>query len=73
MVNFKGVDSAESVKFKSGILSDYERHSNAYYSSSRMWDDGIVKASDQRRVLGMSLVTILNAPIEDSKAGVFRM
>lgn len=73
LVKYKGFDSAESAKFKSGILSDYERHSNAYYSSSRLWDDGIIKASDLRRVLGMSLVTTLNAPIESSKAGVFRM
>ena len=73
LVKFKGVKSPEAEKFKAGILADYERHSNVYYSSSRLWDDGIVKASDLRRVLGMSLVTTLNVPIEDSKAGVFRM
>lgn len=54
-------------------MSDYERHSSAYYSTSRLWDDGIIKAADLRRVLGLSLVTTLNAPIADSRAGVFRM
>jgi len=61
------------LKFKQGILTDYERHSSAYYSTSRLWDDGIVKAHDLRRTLGLSLVTTLNAPIQETKAGVFRM
>ena len=46
LVKFKGVKSPEAEKFKAGILADYERHSNVYYSYSRLWDDGIVKASD---------------------------
>lgn len=54
-------------------MDDYERHSSAYYSTSRLWDDGIVKAHDLRRVLGLSLVTTLNAPIEKTNSGVFRM
>ena len=72
-VKFKNVQSDEALKFKANIMSEYERHSNAYYSSSRLWDDGIVKAHDLRRVLGLSLVTTLNAPLEDSTQGVFRM
>lgn len=59
--------------YKAKIIREYEEAGNAYYSTSRLWDDGIVKASDLRRVLGLSLVSALNAPIEDSKAGVFRM
>lgn len=54
-------------------MADYERHASAYYSTSRLWDDGIIKAADLRRVLGLSLVTTLNAEIKDTKAGVFRM
>lgn len=54
-------------------MADYERHSNAYYSTSRLWDDGIVKAQELRRVLGLSLVASLNAEIKDTKSGVFRM
>ena len=73
LVKFKDQKSAEATQFKSAIQKDYERHSSAYYSTSRLWDDGIVKAHDLRRVLGLSLVTTLNAPIQDTKAGVFRM
>lgn len=73
LVKFKGEQTEAALKFKQGIMSDYERHSSAYYSTSRLWDDGVIKASDLRRVLGLSLVTTLNAPIEDTQAGVFRM
>jgi 3-methylcrotonyl-CoA carboxylase beta subunit len=38
-----------------------------------LWDDGIIKAGDLRRVIGLSLITTLNAPIGETKAGVFRM
>ena len=54
-------------------MDDYERHSNAYYSTSRLWDDGVVKAKDLRRTLGLSLVSTLHAPIEKTNSGVFRM
>lgn len=45
---------------------------SAYYSTGRIWDDGIVKAADLRRILGMSLVASLNQKIEDTHSGVFR-
>lgn len=73
LVKFKGEQSKEAQSFKQNIVDEYDKHSSAYYSTSRLWDDGIVKANDLRRVLGLSLVTTLNAPIEDSRAGVFRM
>jgi 3-methylcrotonyl-CoA carboxylase beta subunit len=73
LVKFKDQKSPEALQFKAGIQKDYEKQTSAYYSTSRLWDDGIVKAHDLRRVLGLSLVTTLNAPIEDTKAGVFRM
>ena len=44
-----------------------------YFSTARLWDDGVIKPSDMRRVLGMSLVASLNARINDTVAGVFRM
>ncbi len=50
----------------------YEHEMSAYYSTGRLWDDGIVKAADLRRILGLSLVTSLNQKIEDTTAGVFR-
>lgn len=54
-------------------MREYDENSDAYFSTSRLWDDGLVKATDLRRVLGLSLVTTLNAPIEETKSGVFRM
>lgn len=60
-------------KFKQDIIDNYDKQANAYYSTTRLWDDGIVKASDLRRILGMSLITALHAPIEETKHGVFRM
>lgn len=74
LVKYRGKGNEEEVKkFKSDIQANYERQGNAYYSTSRMWDDGIVKPSDLRRVLGLSVSTALNAPIGDTKHGVFRM
>ena len=60
-------------KEKEKIKAKYDKEGDVYYASARLWDDGIVKPSDLRRVLGMSLISTLNAPIEDTKAGVFRM
>jgi 3-methylcrotonyl-CoA carboxylase beta subunit len=59
--------------FKSNIQKNYEKQGSAYYSTTRLWDDGIVKPSDLRRVLGLSLGVALNAPIEGTHHGVFRM
>ena len=66
-------DPAVVQKFKDGIISNYDAQGSAYYSTSRLWDDGIIKAEDLRRVLGLSVAVSLNAPIQDTKAGVFRM
>lgn len=60
-------------KFRQDILDSYEKQSGAYYSTTRLWDDGIVRASDLRRVLGLSLISSLQAPIKDTSHGVFRM
>jgi 3-methylcrotonyl-CoA carboxylase beta subunit len=73
LVKFKGQESEEATSYKNKIIKEYDAHSSAYYSTSRLWDDGIVKASDLRRVLGLSLVTTLNAEIPDTRSGVFRM
>jgi 3-methylcrotonyl-CoA carboxylase beta subunit len=44
-----------------------------YYASARLWDDGIIDPKDTRTVLGLGLSAALNAPIEETKFGVFRM
>jgi 3-methylcrotonyl-CoA carboxylase beta subunit len=54
-------------------MKGYEDQGSAYYSTGKLWDDGIVKAGDLRRILGLSLGASLNAEIEPTKAGVFRM
>jgi len=74
LVKYKNVGNPDEVqKFKDDIVADYDRQGSAYYSTSRLWDDGIIRPSDLRRVLGLSLGVALNAPIEDVKQGIFRM
>ena len=51
----------------------FEHQSNPLYASSRLWDDGIIDPRKTRDVLGLSLSAALNAPIEDTRFGVFRM
>ncbi len=55
------------------ILAKYEEEGNAYYSTARLWDDGIIDPAETRTVLGLALSATLNAPIEGMRPGVFRM
>jgi 3-methylcrotonyl-CoA carboxylase beta subunit len=59
--------------FKAPIRQQYEDEGNPYYATARLWDDGIIAPSDTRRVLALALSACLNAPIPDTKFGVFRM
>lgn len=58
---------------KAPILAQYAKQSSAYYSSARLWDDGIIDPLDTRRTVGMSLMATLNSPFVDTKFGIFRM
>jgi len=60
-------------KFKQPIRDQYERQGHPYYSSARLWDDGVIDPADSRRLLGLALSASLNAPIETTRFGVFRM
>lgn len=60
-------------KLKAPILEQYARQSSAYYSTARLWDDGVIDPVDTRRVLGLSLSAALNAPIKETVFGLFRM
>lgn len=60
-------------KFKDPIRAQYEKQGSAYYSTARLWDDGIIEPARSREVLGLSLSAALNAPIEPTNFGVFRM
>jgi acetyl-CoA carboxylase carboxyltransferase component len=55
------------------IRAKYEREGNPYYSTARLWDDGIIDPLDTRRVLALGVAASLNAPIPETKFGVFRM
>lgn len=63
----------EEDQFKQPIRDQYERQGHPYYSSARLWDDGVIDPAQSRQVLGLSLAAALNAPIADTKFGVFRM
>ncbi len=63
----------EAEAFKRPILEKYEREGNPYYSTARLWDDGILDPAQTRDVLGLALSVTLNAPIETGGFGVFRM
>jgi acetyl-CoA carboxylase carboxyltransferase component len=60
-------------EFKAPILERYEREGSPYYSTARLWDDGILDPPDTRRTLALALSACLNAPIEPTQDGVFRM
>jgi 3-methylcrotonyl-CoA carboxylase beta subunit len=65
--------AAEEEKFKKPIRDQYETQGHPYYASARLWDDGIIDPADTRMVLGLSLSAALNAPVEETRFGVFRM
>lgn len=66
-------NAAEEETFKDTMRKTYDEHGHPYYSSARLWDDGIIDPADTRRVLGLSISAALNAPIKTTKFGVFRM
>jgi acetyl-CoA carboxylase carboxyltransferase component len=55
------------------IRAKYEHEGNPYYSTARLWDDGIIDPHDTRRVLALGISAALNAPIPETKFGIFRM
>jgi 3-methylcrotonyl-CoA carboxylase beta subunit len=59
--------------FKAPIRAQYETEGNPYYATARLWDDGIILPSETRRVLSLALAACLNAPISETRFGVFRM
>jgi 3-methylcrotonyl-CoA carboxylase beta subunit len=63
----------EEEAFKAPIRQQYEDQGHPYYATARLWDDGIIDPADTRRVLALGLSAALNAPIPETKFGVFRM
>jgi 3-methylcrotonyl-CoA carboxylase beta subunit len=69
----KSWSAAEEAEFKAPIRARYEEEGSPYYATARLWDDGIILPSETRRVLSLALSASLNAPIEETRFGVFRM
>lgn len=67
------LDEAAQAKFKQPILDKYAVESSAFYSSARLWDDGIIDPRDTRKTLALALSAAYNAPIGEPNYGVFRM
>ncbi|HZQ14295.1 MAG TPA: carboxyl transferase domain-containing protein [Pseudolabrys sp.] len=63
----------EEEEFKAPIRDQYETEGNPYYATARLWDDGIIAPSETRRVLALAFSAALNAPVEGTRFGVFRM
>ena len=59
--------------FKAPIREQYEVQGHPYYSSARLWDDGVIDPADTRRVLALGLSASLNAPVPPTRFGMFRM
>ena len=60
-------------RLKQPIVEQYERQAHAFYSSARLWDDGVIDPAQTREVLALAISASLNAPIEPTRFGVFRM
>jgi 3-methylcrotonyl-CoA carboxylase beta subunit len=69
----KSWSASEEAAFKQPILDQFESEGHPYYATARVWDDGIITPRETRRVLGLAFSAALNAPIEDTRFGVFRM
>jgi len=63
----------EEAEFKAPIRDRYEEEGNPYYATARLWDDGIITPQETRRVLALALSAALNAPVPETRFGVFRM
>jgi acetyl-CoA carboxylase carboxyltransferase component len=64
---------AEQEEFMRPTLEKYEVEGSAYYSTARLWDDGILDPADTRATLGLAISASLNASIGATRYGVFRM
>jgi len=69
----KAWSAEEEEAFKAPIRVQYEAEGSPYHATARLWDDGIILPSETRRVLGLALSACLNAPVEETRFGVFRM
>ena len=69
----KALSDEERDEFRRPILEKYEEEGNPYHSTARLWDDGVIDPADTRMVLALGLSVAANAPLDETKFGVFRM
>jgi 3-methylcrotonyl-CoA carboxylase beta subunit len=65
--------TADEEAFKAPIREQYDREGSPYYATARLWDDGIITPIESRRVLSLAFSAALNAPISDTRSGIYRM
>ena len=73
LAEVRGGDREDTEEFKAGIRDQYDAQGSPYYSTARLWDDGVIDPAETRRVLGMGLAAASHAPIAAPSYGVFRM
>jgi acetyl-CoA carboxylase carboxyltransferase component len=69
----KTMSPDEQLEFMKPTLDKYSEESNAFYSTARLWDDGVIDPLDTRMVLALGISAAMNAPQEETRFGVFRM
>jgi 3-methylcrotonyl-CoA carboxylase beta subunit len=67
------LDEKAAAEFQKPTLDKYEVEGSAYYSTARLWDDGVIDPADTRRVLALGISASLNAEVPEPRFGVFRM
>ena len=67
------MDTQTAQVFKQPILDKYTEEGSAYYSTARLWDDGIIDPKDTRKVLALALSACVNSKLADTGYGIFRM
>jgi acetyl-CoA carboxylase carboxyltransferase component len=68
-----GMSEDEQKEFTAPILEKYEQEGSPYYSTARLWDDGIIDPLDTRTNLALGISASMNAPVPDTQFGIFRM
>jgi 3-methylcrotonyl-CoA carboxylase beta subunit len=69
----RATDTRDEEEFKAPIRAQYETQGHPYYASARLWDDGVIDPADTRMTLALAISASLNAPIDTTRFGVFRM
>jgi 3-methylcrotonyl-CoA carboxylase beta subunit len=69
----KSLTPEEEASFVGALRDQFERQGHPYYASARLWDDGVIDPAETRRILGLSLAAVRNAPAVETRFGIFRM